>query len=277
MSTRERLFCWPLMTYIRANGTALHLEMMGRGDPVLLLADIGEDLSSWTFQLGTLASCHFVLALDNRGSGRSESPVEPYTIGTMAQDVISLMDIIGLDKAHLIGHGMGGLIAQSMAAKRPGRVKSLITICTPVRPTDEQRSIYQEWLKAGEEGRDPMAISELMTPWVFSPDFLENERWKGNVLKGRARRYGRTCWNGVRDQFEAMLRHDAMEDGRCVSCPSLALYGKYGRLVPPSSARELAEGRGGCAMELDGGHMLPLELLRSLIREEMTFLSGIDG
>lgn len=264
------------MTYIRANGTALHLEMLGRGDPVLLLADIGEDLSSWTFQLGTLASCHFVLALDNRGSGRSDSPAEPYTIETMAQDAASLMDLIGLDKIHIIGHGMGGLIAQAIAARRPGRVKSLITICTPARLTDEQRSIYQEWVKAGEEGRDPRAISELMTPWVFSPQFLENERWREHVIKGRARRYGWTCWNGVRKQFEAMLRHDAVEDCDRISCPSLAVWGKDDRLVPPSSARELAEHRGARTVQLDGGHMLPLELLRSLLREEMAFLASID-
>lgn len=265
------------MTYIRANGTALSLEMKGRGEPVLLLADIGEDLTSWTFQLAPLASCHFVMALDNRGSGRSDCPAGPYTIGTMAQDAISLMDAVGVDKAHVVGHGMGGLIAQAMAARRPGRIKGLITICTPVRPTDEQKVIYREWVEAGEKGRDPRAISELMTPWVFSPRFLEDERWREHVIKGRARRYGWTCWNGVRRQFEAMLQYDVMEDSGRISCPSLAIWGKDDRLVPPAAAREMAELRGARAVQLEGGHMLPLESLRSLVREEMAFMAGIDG
>ena len=244
---------------------------------MLLLADIGEDLSSWTFQLGTLASCHFVVALDNRGSGRSDSPAEPYTIGTMAQDAIPLMNIIGLDKVHLIGHGMGGLIAQVIAANWPGRVRSLITVCTPRHLTYEQERIYQEWVEAGEEGQNPRTISELMTPWLFSPRFLENERWREHVIKGRARRYGWTCWNGVRKQFEAMLQHDAREDCERISCPSLEVWGKEDRLIPQSPIRKLTERHRVRTVQLDGGHMLPLELLRSLVREEMAFLSSVDG
>lgn len=266
------------MTYIRANGTVLNVELRGRGEPVVLLPDIGEDLTSWSYQMGFLASRHFVLALDNRGSGWSDSPAPPYTVEVMAQDAVAAMELIGVEHAHLVGHGLGGMIAQAVAARHPGRARSLTTVCTPPRPTDTQRSVYRDWVEAGAEGRDPLAISELMTPWIFSPRFLENERWREHVVRGRAKHYRWTSWEGVRHQLEAMLRHRPEELLPRISCPALVVWGRDDRLVPPASAQELAERLGQArAVELEGGHMLPLELMRSLIKEEMGFMAETDG
>ena len=265
------------MTYIRANGIVHNIELRGRGEAAVLLPDIGEDLTSWSFQMGLLASRHFILALDPRGSGWSDSPAEPYTVEMMAKDVLSLMDLIGIGKTHLIGHGMGGSIAQAIAAERPGRVRSLTAICTPVRFTGAQRSIYSEWLKAGSEGLDPLAISERITPWIFSSQFLRDPRWRDCVIRGRANQYRRTCWEGARNQLEAMLPHEFPRTEH-TSYPALVVWGRDDRLVPPSSARELAERLPGARMvQLEGGHMLPLELVRSLVREELTFMADVDG
>ena len=266
------------MTYIRANGVILSVEMGGSGEPVVLLADIGEDLGSWAFQWRTLSISHFTIALDVRGSGRSDAPSEPYSMETMADDVVSIMDLTGVDGAHVIGHGMGGMIAQVVAADHPGRVNSIVTICTPARMTDDQRCVYSTLLRSAEEGMDPVAMSKFMTPWVFSAHFLEDERWRDNVISGRARRYSWISWEGVRGQFEAMSRYDATRHAGRIACPCLAICGKHDRLVPPPSVQELMEHvprvRG---VQLDGGHMLPLELLRSLAKEEMDFLDGVDG
>ncbi len=266
------------MTYIRANGTVLNVELKGKGRPVVLIPDIGEDLTSWAYQMSPLAIRHFVMALDNRGSGWSDTPAPPYTVELMAKDVVSAMELIGVDQAHLIGHGMGGIIALAVAATHPGRARSLTMVCTPGRPTDTQRKVYPAWLKAAAEGWKPRAISELMTPWIFSSRFLEDPRWKKHVIRGRANRYGWTSWDGARHQLDAMFCYEPTNALSHISCPSMAVWGTDDRLVPPPSARELAEHLTGVrAVQLDGGHMLPMELLRSLIREEMGFMATVDG
>ena len=139
------------MTYIRANGVILSVEMGGSGEPVVLLADIGEDLGSWAFQWRTLSISHFTIALDVRGSGRSDAPSEPYSMETMADDVVSIMDLTGVDGAHVRAWD-GRHDRPSGGGGSSRRVNSIVTICTPARMTDEQRCVYSTLLRSAEEG-----------------------------------------------------------------------------------------------------------------------------
>jgi len=85
----------------------------GAGEPLVLIMGFGGDHTAWAFQIGALsAKYREVIAFDNRSVGRTDAPDHPYTTGMMARDALGLMDALGIDRAHVIGVSMGGMIAQ---------------------------------------------------------------------------------------------------------------------------------------------------------------------
>src|SRR5438552_12998281 len=103
------------MPIVAANGIELYCTETGAGEPLVLVMGFGGDHLSWGFQLSTLSAKYRVVAFDNRGSGRSSAPDVPYTTRLMADDTIALMDRLGIDRAHVLGVSLGGMIAQELA------------------------------------------------------------------------------------------------------------------------------------------------------------------
>ena len=90
----------------------------------------GGDHTSWAFQIPALAAEFDVVALDNRGAGQSDAPDRSFTLADMADDVVALMDELGVRTAHICGASMGGMIAQELALRHPERVLTLQLHCT---------------------------------------------------------------------------------------------------------------------------------------------------
>jgi pimeloyl-ACP methyl ester carboxylesterase len=128
------------LVYLRANDIVLNIELRGRGKPIVLISDIGEDLTAWTYQACTFGYFHFLLQMDNRGSGWSDCPTETSSVGDMAKDVLCTLDKIGVDKIHIVG--LGGMIAKEMAISRAGRVNGLVLASTSPSLTIMQRLTY---------------------------------------------------------------------------------------------------------------------------------------
>ena len=121
------------------NGAALHYEVAGSGPPILFIQGAGVAGSGWTPQVRDLSRDFQCLSFDNRGIGRSTIDRQPLTIGQMAEDARALLDAVGWASAHVIGHSMGGLIAQELALRAPGRVRSLALFCTFTRGLEAAR------------------------------------------------------------------------------------------------------------------------------------------
>lgn len=131
------------MTFVRSSdGTRLHYRVTGRpgAPPVLFIQGLGADKNGWNLQrLGT-APWYRAVALDNRGSGRSDKPHGTYTLEQMADDTIAVLDHAGIDTAHVVGASMGGAISQIVAVKYPERLRSLTLACTAARTIPGVRS-----------------------------------------------------------------------------------------------------------------------------------------
>ena len=92
-------------------------------------------------------------ALDNRGTGRSDKPPGPYSLDQMALDAIAVLDAEGVDRAHVIGASMGGVIAQIIGVLHPDRTRSLVLACTACRHHPWRRELLQEWADERRRGR----------------------------------------------------------------------------------------------------------------------------
>lgn len=141
------------MTIAKANGIDLAYDSFGdeADEAILLIAGLGTQMIRWTVPFcEALAACGYrVIRFDNRDSGHSthfhhcpppdfgalaaalmagRRPEVPYTLHDMAADAIGLLDTLAIDRAHVVGRSMGGMIAQIMASEHPGRVLSLTSI-----------------------------------------------------------------------------------------------------------------------------------------------------
>ena len=118
------------MPIARANGIDLSYEVQGAGAPLVLLAGLGYPGWEWHRMAPLLASHFLVITPDNRGTGRSDKPAGPYTASLLAADTVGLLDVLGIDRAVVMGHSMGGFIAQALALEHPARVAALILAST---------------------------------------------------------------------------------------------------------------------------------------------------
>jgi len=112
------------------NGIKICYEVQGEGDPVVLIHGFGAKKEQWIGQFGPLSEHFKVIRLDNRGAGKSDRPNEPYTMELFAEDVKGLLDYLDIEKAHIIGWSVGGMIAEHFAIKFPNSIKKLILINT---------------------------------------------------------------------------------------------------------------------------------------------------
>ena len=111
-----------------SDGTRLHYEVHGAGDPVLLIMGLGSNAQGWHRTIPWLSEHYQAIAFDNRGTGRSDVPSDMYSIAQMAADAAAVLDAAGHATAHVCGASLGGMIAQRVALAGPERIRSLVLI-----------------------------------------------------------------------------------------------------------------------------------------------------
>jgi pimeloyl-ACP methyl ester carboxylesterase len=112
---------------VKVDQVNLYYEVYGEGDPLVLIAGTGISCAPWrVFQVPEFSRRYQVLIYDHRGLGRSDKPDVHYSTRLFARDCVGLMDALGIDRAHIMGHSMGGRVAQWLALDYPQKVRSLV-------------------------------------------------------------------------------------------------------------------------------------------------------
>jgi len=228
----------------------------GSGEPLVLIMGFSGDHLGWGFQVPAFAERHRVVVFDNRGAGQTDTPETPWTIATMADDTVALMDALGIDRAHVCGVSMGGMIAQEIALRHPARVRTLQLHCTAARTDAFTRARGEAW----EVMRTKLTREEAVRanfPALFAPqtyneraDFIEFL-----VARALANPHPQTL-AGFRGQRTAIDAHDTTERLGSIACPTLVSVGEEDTLLPPRFAREVAARIPGAEFRtLPGGHV----------------------
>jgi len=118
------------MPIAKINRIDINYMVEGQGEPLVMIAGFSADQSLWKSQLPAFKKKFQVVIFDNRGVGKSDKPKGPYSPRMMSEDTIKLMDFLNIKKAHILGHSMGGLIAQEIAINHPERIMKLILAST---------------------------------------------------------------------------------------------------------------------------------------------------
>ena len=237
----------------------LHVEEHGKGDPLLLIAGLGQGLWAWRYVVDVFTRRFRTIAFDTRGTGRSPAPGEPYGIGDLAQDAAG---VLGERPAHVVGLSMGGYVALTLGLARPDLVRSLVLAGTggggpgrvsrPSHVVDAFRDALG--LPYEEFGRRTM-------PYTFAPGWPERnpERYE-DILAARLERP--TTYATIETHVAACYRFyaEACPVER-IEVPALVVHGDADLIVPVENGRMLAARLPNAEyVELPGaGHNLPLE------------------
>lgn len=197
------------MSYFRNRGCQLHYEEYGQGPPVLLLHGLGSSTCDWEHQRKALAAGYKVILFDLRGHGRSDRPRGPYSIAGFAEDVIELLAHLQLEKIHLVGISMGGMVAFQIAADHPQRLLSLTIVnSSPEVKANSLASALQigkRWLFSRLLGMESIGrmIGKLLFPYPGQEALREQvvERWRLNDKHAYLASLDAIIGWGVRDRL----------------------------------------------------------------------------
>jgi pimeloyl-ACP methyl ester carboxylesterase len=238
----------------RVGAIDLGVEITGSGPALVLLHAFPLDRRMWTDAVAALSATHRVIALDARGFGESALGDDPPALERLADDVIGLLDSLGVPMASVLGLSMGGYVALALAARHPARLASLI-LCDTRAGADSPE---------GKRGRDQAiaAVRADLTAYLDAmPKRLLGPRADAStVVRTRALMDARL--DGVVWALAAMRdRPDRSAELSAIDCPTLVVVGVDDAMTPPAEARAMAGAiRGARLIEIPtAGHLSNLE------------------
>lgn len=230
------------MPYVRAgDGVRLHYRESGRrtGPPVLLIQGLGADKHGWDMQRLGLSPWYHTIAFDNRGAGRSDKPMGAYSLEQMADDAIAVLDAVGVDRAHIVGASMGGVITQLIALHHPERVRSLTLACTACQHHAWRQELLAEWAEIAST-RGVGAMTSQAARWVIGPRSFRRLTpaigWMGPLALSRPP-------HAFVGQVKGILAIDDHLAARLpqITAPTLVMVGNQDILTPRGDSEHLAE------------------------------------
>lgn len=285
------------MPTVAANGITLAYESAGSASApaMVLVMGLGMPLVFWPDALveGLVKAGFRVVRLDNRDCGLSSRVTEgprvpipaamarsmmglevhaPYDLADMAADVTGLMDALGIEKAHVVGASLGGMIAQVMAARVPRRVASLVSIMSgsgnPFVSVSRPRALGAILHRPERPGE----VDSVTDYLVHVMQVIGSSRYppEPKALRAHCERVARRGYDshGIARQMLAMLSSgDRREELARIRVPTLVIHGTDDPLIPKAAGREVARlVPGAKLLEFDGmGHDLPAELVPKIV------------
>jgi len=225
--------------FVRANNLTSYVRLDGPPGamPLLMIHSLGTSGAIWDEQAASLAGPFRIIRPDLRGHGISELTPGPYTVARLAQDMLALLDHLEVERVHVAGISIGGLIAQSLAAQAPGRVASLMLVATALTIPSAESWIERAAL-VRREGIAPV-LDMALSRWV-SPAFLDHP-----MADGLRAMLARTTPEGYAAGCEALAEADLTETTQRLTVPALVLSGERDVATPPAAGRALHEALAG--------------------------------
>ena len=229
------------MPHIDIDDLKIYYESHGEGKPLILIAGYACDVTLWSTILEPLAQRFRVLIFDNRGAGRTEAPEGAYTLETMADDVIKLAEHLELEHYAVLGHSMGGCIAQYVAYKQPERVSNLVLSNTNAFFTHSIAMTFRFFYELRSLGVAKELLIKGIMPWLYSENFLSHESHIKAVIEEEQKDPYAQTLAGQQGQVEALLQFDSREWCGSIKAPTLIIAGEKDLPSPPAEAEYLNE------------------------------------
>ncbi len=267
------------MPLVEANGIHLFYESVGDDHPetLLLINGVGQWREAWWRNVGPLAKHYRVITFDNRGVGSSDKPDIPYSLDMMAEDTLALMETIGLQKAHVLGHSLGGGIALFMARKAPERIGKLILASTLYWGPKVQMPSARAMQVLQDRSGDPLELVKRGIR-IACADGLEERDPEGFNKLIDLRFKSQQTPNLYLRHSQAGLAYFAADHivDFVPPMPVLLLVGEYDEVAPASNSQAIAAAWPHAKLiEIEGaGHLFNIEKPDEANRIVLEFLQS---
>lgn len=249
---------------IEHGGCCFAYERTGDGAPVVLVQGVGVRGNGWRPQIDELSSRFCCVSFDNRGMGESQPASRPITVAQMAEDTLAIMDAAGFESAHVVGHSLGGVVAQHLGLEARGRVRSLALLCTVARGSIATAlSPRMLWIgmrtRIGTRRQRRRAFLELVIP---PGDLATADR--DRMAAELEPLFGHDLADQppvVMKQLGALKTYDATPRlGELAGLPTLVVSAVHDPIAPVAAGRKLAAGIPGARfVEMaDASHGVPI-------------------
>ncbi|WP_407496695.1 alpha/beta fold hydrolase [Pseudooceanicola sp. MF1-13] len=220
---------------MRTEDGTISFEISGQGVPLVLVHGVGANLQSWDGVCDELKDDFTLIRSDLRGHGNSAQIEPPYSVDRFAEDIIKVMDAAGVERAHLAGFSLGGLIAQKLATAFPDRFDRIAILAAVAGRTEEERAKVVARLKMIEDGGMP-AITGAATDRWFTEDFA---RRHPEVIKRRVAELEAVHLPSYMEAYRVFGTTELIDTLHRIDRPTLVLTGEFDQGSNPRMARDM--------------------------------------
>jgi aminoacrylate hydrolase len=249
----------------------------GAGDPVFLVSGLGGRAAFWSELVPALSSKFDVITHDHRGTGASTKSTITYSVSQMANDVLVLMDNLGVAQAAVVGHSTGGAIAQHLALKHPDRLTKIVLSATWAGPSPYFQTLFE--LRAQmlrEAGPEAYLVDGILR--AYPPDTLSENP---DLLSGtREERLAAFPGEEIElSRVSAVLAHDFRDQISQIAVPTQVICAADDQITPVGFSHELIEKIPNAQSVIlpHGGHFMPRVATQEYNAAVLTFLSGSNS
>lgn len=229
-----------------ADAAGLHYERIGPrgGAPLILSSGLGGSASYWRPNIAALAERHDVIAYDHRGTGRSSREVPGVlTIETMGDDIAALMDALGIERATVIGHAIGGMAGLALALARPTQIERLVIVNGWARLDPYTARCFDTRL-ALLRSAGPRAYLRAQPIFLYPPQWISDHD-EAMELEVEAQLAHLPAPDMIERRIAAARRFNAADRLHALAVPTLLVASDDDALVPPSCSERLKVAAGG--------------------------------
>ena len=231
------------MPHVTANGMSIHYEQQGTGEPLILIPYLAADNACYAFQVADYARHFTCISLDLRGTGESASPEEPYSTGDLAEDVAGVMTALKIGRAHVCGLSLGAAVAMWVAARHPGKVKSLSLHSGWHRSDAFLKTVVQGWrVMAGGLSNVAEMVIQGIFPWCFTPELYAAKPEYIASLADFVRGRPRQSLEAFVLQSGAVVEHEVSAALASITAPTQITFGRHDMVTSTRFAAPLTEG-----------------------------------
>ncbi len=267
------------MAYLELDDARVYYETRGAGVPLVLIAGLASDSQSWLSVIEGLAARFFVVSVDNRGAGRTIPADSPASLRTMADDCARLICSLGIGPAHILGHSMGGFIAQDLAIRHPGLVRRLVLAGTAPVNSKRNNALFATWAASKEAGLPRDVWFRSLFFWILSEEFFKNGEAVEFAVRYSVEYPYPQSVTAFRNQVQAIAVFDCLEEVKRITAPSLVLAASEDLLFSPSvCARHAREIPSAQFRQIDGaGHSMHMERPEEFLKIVLDFLESDES
>jgi pimeloyl-ACP methyl ester carboxylesterase len=270
------------MPLVAVQGRKVYYESHGEhdGTPLVLVTGLGGSCRGWLpLQVPEFSQQRRVLIYDHRGVGESQDPGGPFSTADLADDLAGLLQALGIERAHVMGAFMGGMVAQQLALRAPEVLDRLILVGTYARPDAKRRMLLEQWRDLALAGAPLELMIRERLLWTLQDESLEQRDLIDSMVEFFKRDGTPFTMDLFVRQCEACLAHDTADRLREIRQRTLVVCGRRDALTPADLHRELADDIPDAHLVTMayGGHIVMVESATHFNHAVVQFLADGEG